>query len=227
MTTSSSLATPSYVSCSRWCSSRNLPRPAACVALVWWRRCITIRPPLPSCNLKVTLATAHRRGHFSWPLQNMWMALPALAGDKLQVEIVYPGHLNPNVQELVYCVLSGQERIRLITPSDYGNLTYLMARCYLILTDSGRIQEDAPALGVAVLVMRRDTERPEAVEAGSVKIVGTDTNTIIAEVERLLHDEIEYQRMAHAVSLYGDGDAAERIVGIILERIGRNRERPG
>lgn len=129
--------------------------------------------------------------------------------------------MNPNVREPVYRILNGQERVHLIEPLPYEPFAHLMKRSYLVLTDSGGIQEEAPALGVPVLVMRRETERSEAVEAGTVKIVGTDTDTIIAETERLLHDEAEYRRMAHAVSPYGDGHAAERIVKIILERMGK------
>jgi len=172
-----------------------------------------------TCDLKLILVTAHRRENLGKPFENICAALREIGRRNPDVEIVYPVHLNPNVQEPVYRILGSEERIHLIPPLPYEPFVHLMNRSYLVLTDSGGIQEEAPALGKPVLVMRNETERPEAVEAGTVKIVGTDTDRIITETERLLHDENEYSRMAQAVSPYGDGHAAECIVGVILEQI--------
>jgi len=119
----------------------------------------------------------------------------------------------------VFRILNGHERIHLLDPLPYEPFAHMMKHAYVILTDSGGIQEEAPALGKPVLVLRRETERPEAVEAGTVKIVGTDSERIVAATERLLSDAGEYRRMAHAVSPYGDGHAADRIVGIVMEHM--------
>jgi len=171
--------------------------------------------PVPR-NLKLILVTAHRRENFGQPFENICLALQEIVRRNPEVQIVYPVHLNPNVRVPVQRILNGHERLHLIEPLPYEPFAHLMKHAYLILTDSGGIQEEAPALGKPVLVMRRETERPEAVEAGTVKIVGTDTDHIIAETEGLLWDYAEYERMAHAVSPYGDGHAAERIVDVIL-----------
>ena len=166
---------------------------------------------------KLILVTAHRRENFGQPLENICTALKEITRCNPEVEIVYPVHLNPNVRSTVYQMLSNQERIHLIEPLEYENFVHLMNRSYLVLTDSGGIQEEAPALGKPVLVLRSETERPEAIEAGVVKLVGTDTKVIVSETERLLHDEEEYAAMSKGVSPYGDGHAAERIVKIIME----------
>jgi UDP-N-acetylglucosamine 2-epimerase (non-hydrolysing) len=129
---------------------------------------------------------------------------------------VYPVHLNPNVWEPVHRLLDGVPNITLTPPLDYLPLVHLMKRSYLVLTDSGGIQEEAPGLGVPVLVLREVTERPEAVEAGTVRVVGTDRERIVAEAVRLLEDADAYTQMAHAVNPYGDGHAAERIVDALL-----------
>lgn len=171
----------------------------------------------PLLSDKLILVTAHRRENFGKPFENICIALKEIALRNPEVEIVYPVHLNPNVRKTVYQVLKNQERIHLIEPLEYKKFAHLMNRSYLILTDSGGIQEEAPVLGKPVLVLRRETERPEAVEAGAVKVVGTDTENIINETERLLYDKDEYSRMSKAISPYGDGHAAERIVEIILE----------
>jgi len=168
---------------------------------------------------KLILVTAHRRENFGSPLENICVALREIVRRNPGVKIVYPVHLNPNIQEPVYRILSNEERINLIPPLEYKKFVHLMNRSYLILTDSGGIQEEAPALGKPVLVLRHKTERPEAVEAGVAKIVGTDTETIVAESERLLNDECEYAKMSQAMSPYGDGHAAERIINVILERV--------
>jgi len=133
------------------------------------------------------------------------------------VRIVYPVHLNPNVQEPVYRLLGKVTNITLLPPMDYLPFVHLMKNATLILTDSGGLQEEAPGLGKPVLVLRRVTERPEGVQAGTVRLVGTDTQTIVMETRRLLDDPLAYQAMAQAVNPYGDGKAAQRIVQAILE----------
>jgi len=168
---------------------------------------------------KMILVTAHRRENFGQPLKDICRALVRLARGNSDLEIVYPVHLNPNVRDTVYEMLSGHERIHLVDPMQYVPFVHLMNRSYLVLTDSGGIQEEAPALGKPVLVLRRTTERPEAVEAGTAKLVGTDADCIVEETERLLRDQDAYAQMANAVSPYGDGHAAKRIVEILLERV--------
>jgi len=179
-----------------------------------------VNSPLHPCtSAPLLLVTAHRRENFGQPLENICLALRELVRRNPNVQIVYPVHMNPNVRGPVYRILNNHERIHLLDPLPYEPFACLMKHTYLILTDSGGIQEEAPALGKPVLVMRRETERPEAVEAGTVKIVGTNPETIIAETERLLNDRQEYERMAGATSPYGDGHAAQRIVSIILEHL--------
>jgi len=165
---------------------------------------------------RLILVTAHRRENFGKPMEDICNALLELAkrGD---VEIVYPVHLNPNVQEPVNRMLKGREYITLLSPLDYLPLVHLMKHSNLILTDSGGIQEEAPAFGVPTLVLREVTERPEGVEAGTVKLVGTETGRIVEEANRLLDNESEYQKMARAANPYGDGHAAEKIVRHLLE----------
>ncbi len=176
-----------------------------------------VNSPLHPCtSAPLLLVTAHRRENFGQPFENICTALGEIVRRNPDVQAVYPVHMNPNVREPVYRILNGQERLHLIEPLPYETFAHLMKHAHLVLTDSGGIQEEAPALGKPVLVMRRETERPEAVEAGTVKIVGTDADRIIAETERLLYDADEYHRMAHAVSPYGDGHASERIVTALL-----------
>jgi len=171
---------------------------------------------------KLILVTAHRRENFGRPFQNVCKALKEIAIRNSQVQIVYPVHLNPNVQDPAYRILSNQERVHLIEPLEYKKIVHLMKRSYIVLTDSGGIQEEAPALGKPVLVLRNKTERPEAVESGTAKLVGTDAKAIVSETERLLYDKDEYERMSQAVSPYGDGHAAEKIVKVLLNN-GKNR----
>ena len=171
-------------------------------------------------NKKVILVTAHRRENFGRPLENICYALQEIARNNPQVEIVYPVHLNPNVQRTVNKILKGIDRIYLIEPLNYLNFVQLMDRSYLILTDSGGIQEEAPSLGKPVLVLREVSERPEAIEAGTVKLVGSNRKTIIRETEHLLHNKKEYDRMARAYNPYGDGRAAERIIEILKRTTG-------
>lgn len=167
---------------------------------------------------RLVLITAHRRENFGQPLENICQAIYTLAEIyRESVRFVYPVHLNPNVQEPVYRILGEVPNVTLLQPMDYLPLVHLMKRTTLILTDSGGIQEEAPGLGVPVLVLREVTERPEGVQAGTVRLVGTDTNRIVSEAQRLLDDPSEHERMAHAVNPYGDGHAARRIVQAILD----------
>ena len=166
------------------------------------------------------LVTAHRRENHGEPLQNICRALRLLVDRNKDVEIVYPVHMNPNVHEPVYQALSGHERIQLVQPVGYAELVRMLYGSYLVLTDSGGIQEEAPALGKPVLVMRKTTERPEGVTAGVAKLVGVETDSIVGSVETLLSDSHEYERMARAVNPYGDGHAAERTVKVILDMFG-------
>jgi UDP-N-acetylglucosamine 2-epimerase (non-hydrolysing) len=165
---------------------------------------------------RLILVTAHRRENFGRPLKQICLALREIAHIYADdVHIVYPVHLNPNVQGPVHSILSDIAGVTLTEPLDYLPLVYLMKKSTLVLTDSGGIQEEAPGLGKPVLVLREVTERPEAVEAGTVKMVGTQTRTIVRETARLLDDRTEYTRMAHAVNPYGDGHASERIVSAL------------
>jgi UDP-N-acetylglucosamine 2-epimerase (non-hydrolysing) len=166
---------------------------------------------------RMVLVTAHRRENFGQPLEDICTALESLAhiyGDALR--IVYPVHLNPNVQEPVYRRLSGIPNIHLLPPLDYLPMVNFMKRSTLVLTDSGGLQEEAPGLGVPVLVLRQVTERPEGVEAGTVRLVGTDPQRILTETRRLLDDPEAYAVMAQAINPYGDGHAAPRIVQALL-----------
>jgi UDP-N-acetylglucosamine 2-epimerase (non-hydrolysing) len=162
------------------------------------------------------LVTAHRRENFGQPLADICAALKALAA-RGDVEIVYPVHLNPNVQEPVHRLLDGVAHITLLPPQDYLPLIHLMKRARIILTDSGGIQEEAPAFGVPVLVLRQVTERPEGVSAGVLKLVGTDTNQILRDANRLLDDPSAHAEMARASNPFGDGKAAGRIVDALLD----------
>lgn len=173
----------------------------------------------PSENRKFILVTGHRRENFGDGFLNICKALQEIAVKYSDVDIVYPVHLNPNVQKPVYELLSSVKNIYLISPLDYLPFVYMMQCSYLILTDSGGVQEEAPSLGKPVLVMRDTTERPEAVEAGTVKLVGTDTAAIVESVCTLMEDEAEYNRMALAHNPYGDGKACEKIFSKIENRL--------
>ena len=166
---------------------------------------------------RLVLITAHRRENFGTPLENICAAIRRLAEVYADdVRFVYPVHLNPNVQDTVYRLLDGVPNITLLPPLDYLPFVHLLKRAALVLTDSGGLQEEAPAFGVPVLVLRDVTERPEGIEAGTVKLVGTDTERIITQTRRLLDDPQAYANMAHAVNPYGDGHAAPRIVQVLL-----------
>jgi len=166
---------------------------------------------------KIILVTGHRRESFGEPFRNICYALKDLADRYDDIEIVYPVHLNPNVRKPVNEILKGHKRIHLIEPLSYPYLIWLMSKSYIILTDSGGIQEEAPSLGKPVLVMREVTERTEGIEAGTAKLVGTDKEKIVSEATRLLESESEYKKMANAVNPYGDGKASQRIVDILRE----------
>lgn len=172
--------------------------------------------PCTSAPLLI-LVTAHRRENFGAPLENICFALREIAARyQGRVHIVYPVHLNPNIWGPVHRMLGDVPHITLMPPLDYLPLVHLMKHSYLVLTDSGGIQEEAPGLGKPVLVLREVTERPEAVEAGTVRVVGTDRERIVAETVRLLEDTVAYQQMARAVNPYGDGHAAERIAEALV-----------
>lgn len=163
---------------------------------------------------RMILVTGHRRENFGPGFERICQALATLS-ERADVQIVYPVHLNPNVREPVMRILGNRSSVHLIEPADYLGFVYLMSRCYLIITDSGGVQEEAPSLGKPVLVMRDVTERPEAVEAGTVTLVGTDGSKIRNRSERLLDDPAEYAVMSRAHNPYGDGLSSQRIVASI------------
>ena len=176
---------------------------------------------------KIIVVTAHRRENLGEPLQNICRAIKRLAEEfKDEVQVVYPVHLNPAVREVAFSVLGDLDNVHLIDPVDVCELHNLMDRAYMIMTDSGGLQEEAPALGKPVLVLRRETERPEAVEAGTVKLAGVVQDDIVTMAERLIQDRVAYERMAHAVNPYGDGNACRRIADAILWHFGRREDRP-
>ncbi len=168
---------------------------------------------------KIILVTAHRRENFGEGFENICQGIKQLVERNQDIVIVYPVHLNPNVQEPVNRLLKGLDRVLLIEPVEYDAMAHLMNAASIILTDSGGIQEEAPSLGKPVLVMRTETERPEGVEAGTAKLVGPYTDRIVMETERLLYDKAAYNGMARAINPYGDGKAAKRIVEILLSNI--------
>jgi UDP-N-acetylglucosamine 2-epimerase (non-hydrolysing) len=170
---------------------------------------------------RLLLVTGHRRESFGAGFERICAALAATARKHPDLELVYPVHLNPHVQEPVRRILSGIPNVHLIEPLDYLPFVYLMHRAHLILTDSGGIQEEAPSLGKPVLVMRDTTERPEAVAAGTVRLVGTGEQAIREGIDRLLADPAEYERMSFAHNPYGDGRARTRIIDV-LGRLGNS-----
>lgn len=166
---------------------------------------------------RILLVTAHRRENFGGPLHSICMALKELAQRyRERIHIVYPVHLNPQVYHTVHQLLAGEPGITLAPPLDYLSMVELLQRCYIVLTDSGGLQEEAPALGKPVLIMRSKTERHEGVEAGTARLAGTDQATIVSEVSRLLDDSAFYSTMAQSINPYGDGRAASRIVHCLL-----------
>ena len=175
---------------------------------------------------RVVLVTTHRRENLGEPMRHVYKALKQLVDEFPDIEVVFPVHKNPKVREVVRQELGGVERVHLIDPLDYEPFANLMHRSYLILTDSGGVQEEAPALGKPVLVLRDTTERPEAVAAGTVKLIGTDRGRVYSEAKGLLTDAAEYSRMAESCNPYGDGRAARRIVQAILYHYGLAAEGP-
>ena len=160
---------------------------------------------------KIILITGHRRENFGKGFENICNAINQIADKRNDIQIVFPVHLNPNVKEPVERILSKKRNISLIPPQDYLPFVFLMKKSFLILTDSGGVQEEAPSLGKPVLVMRNTTERPEGIDAGTSKLVGTDTNIIVSSVLSLLNNPDEYLKMAKAINPYGDGKSSEKI----------------
>jgi UDP-N-acetylglucosamine 2-epimerase (non-hydrolysing) len=171
--------------------------------------------PAQAGGRRLILVTAHRRESFGQPLVDICNAIRTIALRNADVDVLYPVHPNPNVRRTVDDLLGKHPRIRLVEPLDYLPFVAAMRGCYLILTDSGGVQEEAPAIGKPVLVLREETERPEAVAAGVVKLVGSDTQRIVQSVQQLLDDPAAYREMAQGVSPYGDGKAAGRIARVL------------
>jgi len=171
---------------------------------------------------RLILVTAHRRESFGRPLEDIFSALKRLAETyATRAEILYPVHRNPNVREPAERILGGLPNVRLVDPLDYRDMAHCLQRAFLVLTDSGGLQEEAPALGTPVLVLRQVTERPEGLQAGTARLVGTDPDRIVAEASRLMDDPQAHAAMARAANPYGDGHAAERIVAALLAASGQ------
>ena len=181
---------------------------------------------LPYGEKKVLLVTCHRRENYGEPMKQIMLALRQIAEENRDVELVYPVHLSPVVREAVDQYLRGAPRVHLIDPLPADEMHNLMDRCFLVLTDSGGLQEEAPALGKPVLVLRRETERPEAVAAGTVKLAGVVQDDIVTMATRLIRDKQAYDKMAHAVNPYGDGHACRRIADAVEWRFGLREEQP-
>ncbi len=175
---------------------------------------------------RVILVTCHRRENYGQPMEDIMSALTHIARVHPEAELVYPVHLSPVVQECAHRHLDGIENVHLIAPLDVEEMHNLMARSYLVMTDSGGLQEEAPALGKPVLVLRKETERPEAVQAGTVKLAGVDYDRITELADQLLDDPTAYGEMAHAVNPYGDGKACRRITDAVLYHFGRSDRPP-
>jgi UDP-N-acetylglucosamine 2-epimerase (non-hydrolysing) len=175
---------------------------------------------------RVLLVTTHRRENLGEPMRQVYRALADILDAYSDLELIFPVHKNPAVRAVVREILGGRDRVHLIEPLDYQPFVHLEQKCHLILSDSGGIQEEAPSLGKPVLVLRDTTERPEAVAAGTVKLVGTDREEIVRAVKILLDSEAEYRRMAGAVNPYGDGEASRRIVEAILHYFQRRADKP-
>ncbi len=181
-----------------------------------------VEPTLKSLdfeNKRIITVTCHRRENLGENMENIFSAIRDIADEFEDVEVVYPVHLNPKVREIADKVLGDSQRVHLIEPLEYQPFVNLMAKSYFIITDSGGMQEEAPSLGKPVLVVRKETERPEAVEAGTVKLAGVDRDTIYSMAKELLSDETAYIRMAKAANPYGDGTACDKIVKILKEQL--------
>lgn len=177
-------------------------------------------------NKRLVLMTAHRRENLGENMKQMFRAIKRLVDEHEDIHVVYPVHLNPVVQETAKDILGNNDRVSLIEPLDVVDFHNFASRAHLILTDSGGVQEEAPSLGVPVLVLRDTTERPEGIEAGTLKLAGTDEDNIYQLANELLTDETEYEKMAHASNPYGDGKASERIADAILYHFGRTDKKP-
>lgn len=175
---------------------------------------------------RIIVVTCHRRENYGKPMEDIMDAIAHIVETHPDVEVVYPVHLSPVVRECAAKHLAGKERIHLIDPVDVEEMHNLMARCFFVMTDSGGLQEEAPALGKPVLVLRRETERPEAITAGTVKLAGVEYDKIVAMAHELLSDPAAYAAMARAVNPYGDGKACARIAQAILWHFGLTQERP-
>ena len=182
--------------------------------------------PAFSPNKRGILVTAHRRENFGKGIENICLAIKELVSVFSDIEVIYPVHRNPNILEPVNRILSSVPNVRLIDPLDYRQFSRLMSEAYLILTDSGGVQEEAPSLGKPVLVLRDCTERPEAVTAGTVKLVGADLNGILSEVKKILDSKSQYDAMAKSINPYGDGKASGRIVGNLFNCLKNNDVEP-
>lgn len=170
-------------------------------------------------NKKIILLTSHRRENLGEPMENIFTAMRDIVEKNSDVEVVFPVHLNPKVREIAQRILGENDRIHLIEPLDYLPFAHLQKKVYLIVTDSGGVQEEAPTLGKPVLVVRQETERPEGIEAGTAKLIGLGYENIFKEVDLLLNDRDEYEKMSLAVNPYGDGRASEKIVEIIVDKL--------
>ncbi|HHV74790.1 MAG TPA: UDP-N-acetylglucosamine 2-epimerase (non-hydrolyzing) [Thermoanaerobacterium sp.] len=176
-------------------------------------------------NRKVIVVTAHRRENWGLPIENICNALRKIAIDFKDTYIIYPVHKNPVVRDMVFSILDNLDNVLLLNPIDTDEMHNLLKRCYMVMTDSGGLQEEVPSLGKPVLVLRDVTERPEAVKAGTVKIIGTDFDRVYSEAKLLLTDKDEYDKMANAVNPYGDGNASRRIVQAIKYAFGLTDEK--
>ena len=177
----------------------------------------TFLEKIPNNNKKIILVTAHRRENFGKPINDICKAIKEIAAQRDDVYFIYPVHLNPNIQKPVYSHLGNTENILLINPLEYLEFVHLMKRAYIIMTDSGGLQEESPSLGKPVLVLRDVTERPEAVDTGAIEVVGTDTEQIVNRFNMLIDNVSLYKKMSEAENPYGDGKASHRIVRCILE----------
>ena len=191
--------------------------------LDWAKECLN---NLDFDNKRVIIVTAHRRENLGKPLENICNALKQIVTEYEDVELVYPVHLNPAVRETAFGILGDMDRVHLIDPLDVEELHNAMSRSFMVMTDSGGIQEEAPALAKPVLVLRKETERPEAVAAGTVKIAGVEKDDIVRLAKELLDSEDAYNKMAHAANPYGDGEASRRTVEAILYAFGYSDKRP-
>ena len=175
---------------------------------------------------RIILVTAHRRENIGEPLENICNAINQICENYKDVEIIYPVHMNPKVRDIVFGILGNKDRVHLIDPIDVVEMHNLMDRSFIVLTDSGGLQEEAPSLGKPVLVLRSETERPEAIEYGTVKLAGTKMKNIYTLASILLDDKNEYEKMANAINPYGDGYASERIKDCLLYKFRYKKERP-